>query len=178
MSVTRYHIEQLRCDTCVATCAAIVLGRLRGLSPPQIEALAQEIVQQHNADAKLLDVIAVYLETKGLGPQKVILADPDHPGNISYLADNFAFGAWWMIALMHPGPMRRLHAELVPPPSPQHGFLPEFGLLHAVVLVDATPDIFLCLDPWLARAYQPIPLTWDRFSEAWAGLYLPVRIIP
>jgi hypothetical protein len=149
-------------------------ARRQGLSSAvAISRLEAQVTRKLGADAIHLDVIAAEL-----GAERVIEADPDHAGNLMQLRADLESGEWWHIALMHPGPLRELHARLDPGPSYRHGQLGDFGLPHAVLLVAVAPEGFLCLDPWLASQHQPLCLPWTFFPGAWTGRYLPVNVQP
>lgn len=174
MSVVRHHCVQQRGHTCVAACAAIVLARRGGLTDAAaISRLEAQLTHELGMAAIYLDGVAAELDA-----DREIEADHDDPGNLMRLRADLESGEWWHIALMHPGPMRELHARLEPSPRYRHGRLGEIGEPHAVVLVAVAPEGFLCLDPWLAARHQPLRLPWTFFPGAWTGRYLPVYVDP
>lgn len=169
----RYHCEQAWTNTCLAACVAMVVARRTGLELAEIPQLAARLCESLGTGrgGALPEVAAVEVDSE------VIHADPDAPANLLRLARDLASGDWWLIAMMHPGPLALHHERQRPQPWSRHGVLPQPPApSHAVVLVHVADDRLLYLDPWFTAQFQPQIMSWADFGAAWTGRYIPVYL--
>lgn len=154
MADADFHVEQTWPNSCVAACMCMVRARQgESFDEAQFHDGAGPAGQPIELAAALLQSRTEVWNSEELETLKVRLAT----------------GHWAIVTLFGPRYMSRLAN---PPPS-KHGALCTPGdfpaPLHAVVAVSANRRGIALLDPFFAKAAQPVVLSNEGFLFAWTG---------